>query len=516
MKKLLVNLVWHMHQPYYFCQEEDVFVLPWVRTHATKDYLFMGKLVERFPQVKVTFNFVPSLLRQLQLYMEGKEDKVMILAKKKASFLTEGEKQDILRQFFWVSSPHVYADFPRYRELYEKFLVGWSHFEEQDFLDLQVLYQLIWFDPLIRREEAALRVLQEKGRNYQEEDKEIIWEVTQRVFAAIFAQYRKLLEAQQIEISFSPFYHPILPLLVDSDIARVAHPGVSLPPNGFAFSQDALFQIQKGKKFSEEVWEKEMRGMWPSEGSVSEAALELISREKISWVATDEEILRKSLGRDPQDWLYLPHRYQEVVIFFRDRVISDAIGFEYHRLSTGEAIENFVGNIQNLKKKLWSTKQEKPYVVSIILDGENAWEYYVENGLPFLSELYQFLSQDPEISTVTPSGYLDEYGRFLSGLSFVAPGSWIFGNFDTWIGHEEKNRAWEELVNIRKQFEAVRDLLPLKVREEIEELFYQAEGSDWFWWLGEDHPSPQKGIFWNQFSSFLARIKRLLEKRTSL
>lgn len=509
MKKLYVNIIWHMHQPYYFSEEEGAFVLPWVRTHATKDYLFMGKLLERFPKVRVTFNFVPSLLYQIQFYLEGKEDRVMILAKKNASLLTEKEKQAILEQFFWVASPRTYAAFPRYGELKKKAALGVQGFETQDFLDLQILYQLIWFDPLTLQE-ANLRVLKEKGRNYREEDKEIIWRETQRTFREIFTQYRKLLESGQIEISFSPFYHPILPLLIDTEVARVAHPGVALPETRFAFPQDARMQVRRGKEFAESTWGVVMKGMWPSEGSVSEEALRLLAEEEVSWVATDEDILRKSLGKDLEDELYLPHRYGKVTIFFRDRAISDAIGFEYHLRSTEEAIGDFVQKIEGLKKRLLSREGEKPYVLSIVLDGENAWEYYVENGLPFLSELYRVLSQDPELETVTPSGYLSKY-VLSSELESVLPGSWIFGNFDTWIGHWEKNRAWEELGRMRMRFEALKMHLPLEVRGRVEELFYQVEGSDWFWWLGEDHPSPQKNIFWGHFCSLIARIGKLLQ-----
>jgi len=514
MKKLYVNIIWHMHQPYYWDEDQGVFVLPWVRTHATKDYLFMGKLLERFPQVKVTFNFVPSLLHQMQLYLEGKEDRVMVLAKKKVSSLTEEEKRTILDQFFWVSSPRTYAAFPRYGELREKVSLGEQSFTEQDFLDLQVLYQLIWFDPLTLQEDPDIRTLREKGRNYREEDKETIWRVTQKIFAEIFREYRKLLEAGQIEISFSPFYHPILPLLVDTGIARVAHPGVSLPEVGFAFPQDARVQIRRGKEFSQVVWGKEVRGMWPSEGSVSEAVISLAAEEGVSWMATDEGILWKSEGNDTANGPYLPYRYGQMAMFFRDRAISDAIGFEYHRFPVSGAIEDFVGRMHDLKRRLFASSTEKPYVLSIVLDGENAWEYYVDNGLPFLSELYQVLSRDPEISTITPSQYLSEHVS-LPELKSVAPGSWIFGNFDTWIGHWEKNRAWEELGRARVRFEALKAHLSREVREKVEELFYQAEGSDWFWWLGEDHPSLQKGIFWNHFSSLVNRIARLLREESS-
>ncbi len=515
MDKLFVNIIWHMHQPFYWNEEEHVFDLPWVRTHAVKDYLFMGKLLERFPQVRVTFNFVPSLLRQFELYLEGKEDRVMILAKKRASSLSEEEKKAIFENFFMVASPRVYAPWPRYQELKEKSSLGWHAFHEQDFLDLQILYQLIWFDPLTLEENIALRALHEKGRNYGEDDKELVWTVTRQIFRDIFVQYRKLVEHNQVELSFSPFYHPILPLLICTEIARLTDPSLPLPQVSFAFPHDARAQIRRGKEFVEGIWGRPLHGVWPSEGAVSEEALLLLAQEGVRWIATDEEILWKTLSRHVGNELYLPHRFRrggnEIVLFFRDRRISDAIGFEYHHLSVDTALRDLWQRLERLKEQLLREPTETPYLVTIVLDGENAWEYYVNNGLQFLSGLYQGLSEDPDLVTILPSEYLARYTQ-LQEVHHLSPGSWIFGNFSTWIGHWEKNRAWEELGKVRSKFEELKDRIPQDVRMKIEEQLYQAEGSDWFWWLGEDHPSPQKGIFWDHFSGLVRRIAQTLEE----
>lgn len=517
MKPIFVHILWHMHQPWYWNESRGVFVLPWVRTHATKDYLFMGRLLERFPSVRVTFNFAPSLLRQIELYLEGKEDRVMQLARKETASLTEKEKEEICDLFFWVSSPCVFESWPRYGELWEKREVALSSFGIQDFLDLQVLYQLIWFDPLLLQEDADVRRLHEKGRNYTEEDKSLVFEITMRVFRSIIPQYRKLMERGQIEVAFSPFYHPILPLLADAHVVRVFQKDVPLPSVRYAFPHDALVQIRRGKEYARDVWGRDIAGMWPSEGSVSEDILYLAHREGVEWVATGEEVLFHSLGKQrtgegqAPEVLYLPHCFRKdgckVTIFFRDRVLSDAIGFEYRYLRPQEAVEDFVARLKDIRRRL---SPEGTFIANIILDGENAWEYYKDNGLPFLAGLYEALSGSSEIVTTTPSRYL-ESAQNVPVLEHLVPGSWIFGNFTSWIGHPEKNWAWEKLFKVRERFEREKSWLSPSLRGRVYELLLQAEGSDWFWWLGEDHPSPQKEIFIACFLSLLEEAERLMQ-----
>ncbi len=507
-----VHVLWHMHQPWYWDEEKREFVLPWVRTHATKDYLFMGKLLERFPSIRVTFNFVPSLLRQIELYLEGGRDRVMELAAKEAATLTEEEKREIVDLFFLVASPRTFEPWPRYGELWERKSEALSSFTSQDFLDLQVLYQLIWFDPLLLQTDEDAKYLHRKGRNYTEEDKKLVFDITMRVFRAIVPQYRKLFERGQIEITFSPLYHPILPLLGDVHAAR------DLAPLWFPFPQDALVQIRWGKEYAQRIWGREIRGMWPSEGSVSEEVLFYAAQEGIQWLATGEEVLFHSLGRGRSkdgrapEVLYLPHRvqrgHQEVIVFFRDRVLSDAIGFEYHILSPSQAVEDFMRKIMDIRGSL---PEGGNYIVNVILDGENAWEYYKDNGLPFLNGLYEALSESKEVATITPSEYLRSV-QSIPVLERIVPGSWIFGDFTSWMGHPEKNWAWKRLFEVRKEFEEKKDRLPQEVREQAYELLLAAEGSDWFWWLGEDHPSPQKGVFVHHFLNLLGKVEHLLQQ----
>lgn len=507
---LYVHILWHMHQPWYWDEKKEEFVLPWVRTHATKDYLFMGKLLERFPSVQVTFNFVPSLLQQIELYLEGKKDRVMRLAEREAATLTEAEKKEIVDLFFLVASPRTFESWPRYKELWERKDTALSTFDVQDFRDLQVLYQLIWFDPILLKTDVDAKYLYEKGRNYTEDDKRIVFEVTRKVFKAIIPQYRELLERGQIEITFSPLYHPILPILGDADVVQ------DLALGWPSFPEDAMVQIRQGKTYAREVWGGDIFGMWPSEGSVSEKVLLWAAQEGVQWVATGEEVLFHSLGigrvgnGSAPVMLYMPHCFRrgnhKIVVFFRDRVLSDAIGFEYHKVSASQAIEDFMVKIGSIRRSL---PEEGDFVVSVILDGENAWEYYKENGFPFLSGLYEALSGSKEVATITPSRYLQRVGN-IPVLERIVPGSWILGSFTSWVGHPEKNQAWERLFEVRENFERKKDFLSPEVRKEAYELLLRAEGSDWFWWLGEDHPSPQKGIFVNHFLGILERVNHLI------
>lgn len=516
MAPLFVHILWHMHQPWYWDEERNVFVLPWVRTHAMKDYLFMGKLLERFPSVRVTFNFVPSLLEEIRLYLEGGEDRVMQLAKKEATHLTDGEKQEIFEFFFLVSSPRVFERWPRYKELWEKRTIGPSGFRTQDFLDLQILYQLIWFDPLLLEEEEGLQRLWKKGRCYTEEDKETVWEATRKVFQSVVPQYRKLRERGQIEITFSPFYHPILPLVADTHVAQETEEGVPLPPVRYAFPQDAQEQIRRGKLYARDIWGEDPLGMWPSEGSLSKEVIQMVCKEGVQWIATGEEVLFRTIGQSRNERgeaphvLYSPHCFvsegRKIFLFFRDRVLSDAIGFVYQGMDAQGAVKDFMSKLEHIRSSL---PLSQPYLVNVVLDGENAWEYYKDNGFPFLKELYGALSESEDFVTTTPSRYLREV-RGVPVLESLSPGSWIFGSFATWIGHPEKNWAWEKLFEMRRMFEEKKNRLSPLLREKTYEALLQAEGSDWFWWLGEDHPSPQKGIFVSHFMGLLERARKYM------
>jgi alpha-amylase/alpha-mannosidase (GH57 family) len=527
---LYVAIIWHQHQPVYFKDPETgVYERPWVRVHAAKDYLDMAAILEQYPDIHVTFNITPSLIRQLDDIAGGAKDLYWVMSEIPAEDLTGDDKAFILARFFDIN-PRVVARFPRYQELAEM-RDDPSAWEVHDFRDLQVLFNLAWTDPDWLAEEP-LASLVAKGRGYEEADKEIIFVEHLRIVQEVIPLHARLQAAGQIEVTMTPFAHPILPLLVDSNVAQVAMPEAELPTR-FVFGQDAVAQVNLGVEFYREHLGVAPRGMWPAEGAVSQSIVQMVARAGIQWMASDEEVLARSLAaiedftRDSADTvqqadaLYRPYtvtggRGGKVAIIFRDHLISDKVGFEYSGMDGQAAADDFIGRLNAIQAQLEAEGAEGPHLVTVLLDGENAWEYYDNDGKAFLHAMYQGLSQAEHLRTVTPSEYLAmiEAPRELESLW---PGSWINHDFGTWIGEEEENQAWEYLLATR---EMLRDTLPdaehYLSEERIEAAMmtmYIAEGSDWFWWYGADQNSGSDEAFDAQFRRYLEQVYSQMSKR---
>ncbi|MFH1025742.1 MAG: glycoside hydrolase family 57 protein, partial [Nitrospirota bacterium] len=381
---LYISFLWHMHQPFYKDPFTGMYRLPWVRLHGTKDYLDMAEILLDFPDIKQTFNFTPSLLEQIIDYAEHQAgDRYLELSLKKASELNIEDRTFILENFFLANWEHMIKPFPRYFELLMKrgsHLIRselkrmTQYFSVSDFRDLQVLFNLCWIDPMFRKKDPFLSMLVDKGRDFTEEDKVLLLEKQLDLLKKIIPCYKEMVTEDRIELSVSPFYHPILPLLCDTNAAKIALPDVRLPQKRFSHPEDAQRQIRMGIEYFEKVFGYRPVGMWPSEGSVSEEVLRLVSREGIRWIGTDEDILSLSLGRplrdssrnvvDPRS-LYSPHLFEDVSIVFRDHSLSDLIGFEYAKWDPGKAAEDLLAKLI----RIWrSVPKDKPYLVSIILD----------------------------------------------------------------------------------------------------------------------------------------------------
>lgn len=514
-----VAILWHMHQPYYYDPLEKKFALPWVRLHGTKDYLDMILLLEEFPEVKVTFNLVPSLLKQIQEYLRGETDVFIEHTLINAKDLTEAQRVFILENFFLANWKNMIFPFPRYRELLEKRgkTLGdpakvLKNFTVRDFRDLQALFNLVWIDPLLRKRDRFLSEMESKGKDFTEEEKRLIVEKHFEILRQIIPTYKRFAETGQVELSVSPFYHPILPLICDTNKAKESMPGVPLPQFRFQAPEDAKTQIERAIEYFEKLFGFRPKGMWPSEGSVSEEVINLIEKAQINWIATDEEILSKSIGESLRtgdrvlspERLYIPYEFGRVKIFFRDRVLSDLIGFVYSGWEAEKAVSDLVFRIKSIKSK-------ETLVVPIILDGENAWEYYENDGADFLRKLYGALQSDKEIETTTFSGFLERTSK-TGRLSRVHPGSWINANFSIWIGHEEDNKSWEYLYRVRKdliEFQAQSKDLSL---EQAWEEIYIAEGSDWNWWYGDEHYTETKDVFDQIYRHHLLNVYKLIKR----
>ncbi len=524
---LHVAFLWHMHQPYYKDPFSGIYRLPWVRLHGAKDYLDMVKILEEFPSVRQTFNLVPSLLEQLNDYIENNAtDRYLELTRRRPSEITEAEKLFIIENFFLANWDNMIKPFPRYYELLVKrgmritkgdLVRASRYFTENDIRDLQVLFNLTWIDPMFRNNDPFIRDLIQKGRDFSEEDKTLLVEKQLGILKEIIPQYRKMSQSGQVELSVTPFYHPILPLIWDTDCARMAMPQVNMPKKRFSHPEDAVKQIRMALDYFEKVFGHRPSGMWPSEGSVSEDVVRAISAEGIKWIATDEEVLSRSLGRpfrSPEGHLidaptlYRPHQFGNVSMFFRDHKISDLIGFTYSGWDPERAVEDFMGKLAQIRNTL---PGDRAYIVPVILDGENAWEYYSNDGHDFLGCLCRALSNDGRFRTVTMSEFIHEHGAG-DPLPRLHAGSWINANFGIWLGHEEDNLAWDYLSQTRDDLAAYENANPGADLSEAWNALYAAEGSDWNWWYGDEHTTETQEDFDELFRSYLMKVYKTMGK----
>jgi alpha-amylase/alpha-mannosidase (GH57 family) len=513
MPKIYIAFLWHMHQPFYKDLVTGEYKLPWTRMHALKDYYGMVRILEEFPKIHQTFNLVPSMMVQIEEYAAGQaREPLLDLALKPADHLNDEEKRIMLRHFFLANPSRMIHRYPRYGELFkawdaQKHGGGWKGvFSTQDFRDLQVLSQLAWFDEEFQDNDPAIRSLIEKGREFSLDDQALIGRKELQIIGLAIPEYRKLAATGQIEISTTPFYHPILPLLCDSDIAGVSHPNVPLPTR-FSYPDDARYQLTQACDYITKTFGVAPVGLWPSEGSVSDEVFEIASDIGFRWAATDNGVLDRTLGSATGlDGMYRTWRWERndrsLGVIFRDHLLSDLVGFVYSGMQSADAAADLLRRIRDNSSGILSRGRDA--LVPIILDGENAWEYYERNGRPFFRELYGRISADPQMECVTVSEAFERVPP--QRIDHIFPGSWINANFDVWIGAAEDNRAWEYLLAARQAFDASGE----KVSEERRKLAYEelliAEGSDWCWWYGPEHESANRAEFDELFRAHLANV----------
>jgi len=513
---IYLALIWHMHQPYYKDLVTGEYVLPWVRLHGIKDYYDMAAILDDYPHVHVTFNLVPSLLLQIEDYVKGTgKDKDLILTEKDPKDLTEEEIVYILKNFFMCNWEVMIKPYRRYHDL----LLKRGRFASapdlariarrlsaQEILDLQVWFNLTWFGFIYRKKDPVISSLIAKGKYFTAEDKQALLNKQKEILSLIIPKYKELLGKGQIEVTTSPFYHPILPLVCDTNSAKEAMPYAKLPQIRFQHPEDARWQIGQAAAYHESHFGEKPQGMWPSEGSVSEQILPLIMESGIKWIATDEGVLAASLNLPrllASQEIYKPYLAgDQTSIIFRNHFLSDQIGFVYQRWRAKDAVDDFLKHLHNIRASL--PQDGRKYLVTVILDGENAWEYYRDGGEEFLREFYRGISSDPNVRTVRPRDFLAENPP-ADRLPRLFAGSWINTNFSIWIGHEEDNLAWDYLSRARAALMGSND------QTAWQEL-YVAEGSDWCWWYGDDHSSENDQVFDALYRKHLRNIYHLLGK----
>lgn len=531
MNRVHLVLLWHMHQPEYRDPVTGAFVLPWTRLHALKDYWGMVKLLEEFPGIHASFNLVPSLVRQLQEYASGRFHETWFdLVFRPAADLGQQQCREILGRAFQANREHAIRRWPRYWELFEKVnrlgRAAPERLPARDWRDLQVLSQLAWTDEEYLAHHPVVHALSEKGTGFTEEDKAALRQAQEELLAQVLPEYQRAAERGQIEISTSPFYHPILPLLIQSDVAREANPQTPLLHPPFQHPEDAREQLVRARALIQQVCGVVPVGLWPSEGSVSGATAKIAATAGFRWLASDEAVLGKTLNvgfwRDGRglpenaERLYSPHRIRfeegEIVALFRDHFLSDLVGFVYSRMESAAAAEDLYRRLRAVGE---THSIGRPLTVSLILDGENAWESYVQNGRPFLREFYRRVQSDPEIRALTASEAIAAAGE-IPAIERLATGSWINGNFDVWFGHTEDQRAWELLRNAHDGYDAVlRSGTASRAQlERAYDSLLVAEGSDWCWWFGPEHASSDDVDFDALYRTHLAQVYAALGLET--
>jgi alpha-amylase/alpha-mannosidase (GH57 family) len=518
---LRVFFLWHFHQPWYVPFDGTPAPLPWVRLHALKDYGTLPALFAANPRVPHAANLVPGLLDQIAMLADGASDAFLEVAKAPVSEWDAGARRFALENFFSVNDRLV-ARSARYLDLKRKAETA-EPFTEADLRDLVVHFQLAWSSPELLRDPLLVH-LRKRGHGFTESEKDELLGRQKAALSDVIPAWRAAFASGTVEAATSPYHHPILPLLADSNVARQSRPDAPLPVPRFAHPEDARSQIALGLATFERHFGFRPKGIWPPEGAISETALALLGEAGVAWVATDEALLLQSppvshraLGEgDRARALFRPWRLPGVsspAVFFRDRVLSDRIGFSYATWDAADAASDFVARLLSIR----AAAPEAELAVPVILDGENAWETYPDNGEPFLRALAAALEARQDVRVVTPSQAAAEIPA--ASLEGVVAGSWVNGTLATWIGAPAKNRAWTILGTAREKLAGLVAAAAVVPPAEVlagradaaasaKAALFAAEASDWFWWFGEDHTSAHDPVFDELFRSHVAAAYR--------
>jgi len=547
--KLYLNLYWHMHQPDYRDTVNNEYVLPWTYLHAIKDYSDMAFHLEANPKARVTFNFVPILLEQLEDYShqfkknEIRDPLLSLLVHENLAGLDQEQCQLVVQSCFKSHHEKMLSPFPHYQrllqiyQLVEKMACNdeFHYLSGQYKADLLVWYHLAWCGESLRRNNKVIQSLMTKGVLFTLEDRRQLFNVIGETISGLIPRYKVLMQRKQIEISTTPYYHPILPLLLDFKSTLDAMPYAPLPQyvNYAGGYNRAVEHVVTAKKFHANLFGEEPNGMWPAEGGVSAAALSLMAEHGVKWAATGQTVLVNSLLKshlsvaDKNEYLYQPYRItngkHDILCFFRDDNLSDKIGFEYAKMHTPDAIKDFIQTLEHIQQsETLEASNNQSRVVSVILDGENAWEYYPYNGYYFLSELYEALANHPDIEMTTFSDMVELYQSkqyktkriTAPALPQVAAGSWVYGTFSTWIGSKDKNLAWDLLCIAKKTYDSVLSKGDLNADQLVacERQLAICEGSDWFWWFGDYNSSDSVASFDKLYRLNLINLYTLLQQ----
>ncbi|MDX8128575.1 glycoside hydrolase [Methylomonas sp. LW13] len=529
-KKLKLVLCWHMHQPEYRDMQSGEFKLPWTYLHVIKDYVDMVAHLEAVPGAKAVVNFAPILLEQIEDYSNQVNgylhDRIaikdpLLAALVEPSVSADPEKRlKLLRDCRKANRERQIERYPAFRKLTN--MADWieAHQDSVNYLnaqfisDILVWYHLVWMGETVKLKDNRVKRLIEKGSGFSLHDRIEIVEIIRDLLSKVIYRYKALARKGRIELSVTPYAHPIMPLMLEIDSAREAMPGVTLPgishyPGG---EERVRWHLQKGLATFRHFFGFEPQGCWPSEGSISQRTLEVLADFGFKWAASGGNVLHNSIRASALGEAVTVHRpfklgSAEIACFFRDDGLSDLIGFEYSKWHADDAVADLIQHLENI-----ADYEPQTPLVSIIMDGENAWEYFPDNGYHFLSALYKRLSEHPRIELTTFSDYLDSAAPQSGSLPKLVAGSWVYGTFSTWIGDADKNCGWEMLADVKNAFDKAvangklseQQLAAAQVQLGV------CEGSDWFWWFGDYNPGEAVSDFEKQYRLNLSNLYRLL------
>ncbi len=507
-KKLKIAFLWHMHQPYYKNDKVKQTLMPWVFLHSIKDYYDIPWYSLKFNNIKATYNLVPSLIYQLKTYIDNSaNDKLLEIIKKPISILTNEDLDFLDTYLFLANTKNMIKPLTRYYNLYLKYKAHGSikEFSETELLDTQILFLLSWCGNYLRQNNNIVKYLLHKGEYFTHEEKLQLLGTLIEFLPQILELYKEQRNDGKISLSTTPYYHPITPLLLDINSAKEARIDVVMPAVISNFSEFGQDNTIRAIEYFEEIFDFKPTGFWPAEGSVSLETAELFSQNNLKWFCTDEEILFKTINNRDKKNIYKNYKLKTISntidIRFRDHFLSDMIGFGYSNKEPKIAAKEFVNHL----KVIYDSCNFSP-LVNIILDGENAWEYFPNNAQDFFDELYSLFESTPWLETVTMDEIQTNTDIQTVNLTSIASGSWINGNFDIWIGSDEKNKAWELLDLTKQDYNKNKEHLTTGTNEQIQKEFMIALGSDWFWWYGDDHFTVQAQEFDELFRTHLINI----------
>ena len=535
-KKFSVAFIWHMHQPIYKSERNGIYLMPWVRLRAVKDYLDMLLIMDKFPNLKLNFNLVPMLVSSIYDYgYNGSHDIYSKLTITPVEELSDDEKEFILNHFFDANYKNMVLPNEEYKKLYDKRFdskqLGVNDFSNQDYSDIMAWFNLIWFDPIYRENEEIKAFFNKKNGEFTLEDRIRIIELQREIIREIIPAYKKYQEDGRIEISTSPYYHPILPVLLDINDVKKSNKNAEVVELHSDMTEDAKYNVKLALDRFEEIFGVRPQGMWPSEQCISEKTLKLFMDMGLKWTISDEGVLEQTLKKefvrdfrgyleDPYD-LSLSYKYKNngkcINILFRDAVIPNLIGFEYPNHDPIKAANDLYDRIKTTQKKLQSSPNPK-HLITIAMDGENCWESYVNDGHEFLETLYGLLMNDKDIEVVKVSDYIDEVNAIDKDenafvLKHVHAGSWINRDFMLWIGEPTKNLAWSYMDKARCDLMDFQNANPdAPDLDAAWQELYIAQSSDWYWWYGEPNDSGQDDIFDHMFREHLKNIYKYINR----